>query len=306
MERFHGKIAAASDRLGSLFAEIEAAILADEAIAMRAYERSLWLAGLAVAVSLVAMAVGIYLIGRIIAGSVDRLVDGANRFAKGERDHRIDVQIPPELHRVANEFNRMIGHIEESESALAELARRDPLTQLLNRRAFEEELGQMLALNRRTGEEGAILTLDIDHFKKINDTYGHTAGDDVLREMAQCMQSHLRPYDNLYRIGGEEFAVLLPGVDAQEALEMAERLRVSIDSRKIKVGEHRIDATVSVGVASTLGSVEPKHLLEAADAALYHAKANGRNQVVAISETGFRVRATEDENVRLLSERLKS
>ncbi len=286
MERFHGAITASSDKLGSSYELIAGKIQEDHDIAVRAYEKSQWLAAIAAAASLIAILGGIFLIGRVMAASVDRLVDGAERFAEGDRDHRIEVRVPPELRRVAEEFNRMIARIHDSESALAELARRDGLTRLLNRRAFDEALAEMYARMRRTSEEGALLTMDIDFFKRINDTYGHSAGDDVLRAFAKLVTADLRPFDQAFRVGGEEFSVLLPGVSMVVACDMAERLREAVAAHPIAAHGEEIPVTVSIGVAKVSEAVNPNELVDAADAALYRAKTTGRNRVVSIDEFG--------------------
>jgi diguanylate cyclase (GGDEF)-like protein len=229
------------------------------------------------------------LIGRVIAGSVERLVSGAELFASGDREHRIDVQVPPELHRVAAEFNRMIERIHASEDILADLARRDSLTLLLNRRAFDEELLAMFARQQRFGERFTLLVLDLDHFKQINDKYGHDGGDEVLRSTGRVLSDQLRPFDRLFRIGGEEFAALLPGTDGANAGLAAERFRQTIAAHAVPVGNGVIAVTVSVGVASAWAGAGPETLFKAADAALYRAKAAGRNQVVVSSEESRQV-----------------
>jgi diguanylate cyclase (GGDEF)-like protein len=280
MDGFHGLIASTVDKLGVVYSGIESDVRADHDEAMLSFKRSEWMVGVAAIVSLFAIFIGAITIGRITAGSVDRLVDGAERFASGDRDHRIEIQVPPEFHRVAVEFNRMIGRIHESEDALAKLARRDGLTQMLNRRAFDEELVEMYARHGRFGEKFALLILDLDHFKRINDTYGHSAGDDVLRAASKVMASELRSIDHVYRIGGEEFAAILPGADIAAARMTAERLREAIACRAVVINSKEIFATVSIGVATIAACPEPGIMLETADAALYRAKTEGRNRVV--------------------------
>jgi diguanylate cyclase (GGDEF)-like protein len=281
MQRFHGLMASAVDRLSAVSADLEIDLNQDHDEALLFYERSEWLAGGAAAASLLAMIAAVITVGRVVSGSVDRLVAGAERFAAGDRDHRIDVQVPPELHSVAEEFNRMIVRIHESEAVLADLARRDGLTKLPNRRAFDDSLTEMFARMARLGEQGSLLMIDIDHFKRINDTRGHAAGDDVLRAVAQTMASDVRLVDHVFRVGGEEFAVILSGADAAAALTTAERLRRAIAAERIAVkgGEIEIAVTVSVGVATAAAGSEPAALVEAADATLYRAKTEGRDRV---------------------------
>jgi len=169
----------------------------------------------------------------------------------------------------------------EDLSALADLARRDALTGLANRRAFEEALQREVARARRTGAALAVVALDIDHFKRVNDTHGHAAGDLVLAEVAARAQRALRAEDLLARIGGEELAALLPGATLAAAAEVAERIRHAVGDRGIPVAATAIDVTVSLGCAALLADErEGAALLARADARLYDAKRAGRNRVV--------------------------
>ncbi|SEI45736.1 sensor domain-containing diguanylate cyclase [Achromobacter sp. NFACC18-2] len=150
----------------------------------------------------------------------------------------------------------------------------DPLTGLRNRRGTQDAVELMQA--RAT--PFSVVALDIDHFKQINDTYGHNAGDEVIRDMAQIMRECSRPSDVLCRIGGEEFLILLPGVAPREAANVADRLRVHIASRELR-GASRV--TISAGVAHwTSSGPDVDETFRAADAALYAAKQQGRNRVV--------------------------
>lgn len=286
MDGFHGLVGAAEDKLGTVYHNLATDLRADHDTALRDVDRSKWLALVAAAISALAVLAGVIMIGRVIAGSVERLVTGAERFAAGDRDHRIDVSVPPELHRVAAEFNRMIGRIHESEDALANLARRDSLTLLLNRRAFDEELVEMFARQKRIGERFALLALDIDHFKQVNDRYGHGVGDDVLRQVSRTLGDQLRPFDKLFRTGGEEFAAILPGCDSTAGQKAAERLRQAIEAQPIVTGDTRIVATVSIGVSEAGQGMQPEQLIRAVDAALYRAKAAGRNRIAMAVDGG--------------------
>jgi diguanylate cyclase (GGDEF)-like protein len=285
MDSFSSLIVSAVGKLGAVYDDLEATLRADHDSALRFLERSEWLAAIGAVVSVLAILLGVSMVGRIMSGSVERLVDGAQRFAAGDRDHRIEIRVPPELHQVAQEFNRMIGRIHDSEDALADLAHRDSLTRLLNRRAFDEALVEVFARQKRLGERFALLMLDLDYFKRVNDTYGHSVGDDVLRAASQAIASEVRPFDRVFRIGGEEFAAILGGVDSQAARTAAERLRASVAAHPVAIeGGTAIHTTVSVGVAMGETTNDPSTLLQAADAALYRAKAEGRNRVVVSGE----------------------
>ncbi|CAL9559195.1 hypothetical protein SUDANB121_04615 [Nocardiopsis dassonvillei] len=159
-------------------------------------------------------------------------------------------------------------------------ARTDPKTGLLNAPTWEQEASIEIARSRAARNRSAILIVDIDHFKRVNDTHGHLFGDQVLMGVATTISHHLRQSDLLGRFGGEEFVVLLPGADVAEAWQAAERLRVEVGCMEIAVDKVQVTVTVSIGLA-----VVGEHgndlveLLTAADLALYRAKETGRNRV---------------------------
>lgn len=160
------------------------------------------------------------------------------------------------------------------------LATHDPLSGLLNRHAFHEQAGAALARLAAAAQPAALLMLDLDHFKRINDEYGHAAGDTVLARFATQAASSLREVDLMGRLGGEEFAILLPGCGLAEAQAVAERLRAAFAAVQIDLDEGRaLRATVSIGVAMQQRRLALDPLLAAADRALYAAKTAGRNRV---------------------------
>jgi diguanylate cyclase (GGDEF)-like protein len=163
-------------------------------------------------------------------------------------------------------------------------ARTDPLTGLANRRHFEEQLRRVLAETDRFGGCCSLIVLDIDHFKQVNDRYGHEGGDAVLRHVAQLMGDAIRTVDVCTRYGGEEIAVLLPQTTGEAALEVAERLRLTLAERPASHAHKALPITASFGVASYPSPVPyGDWLFPAADKALYDAKAAGRNCVRMIS-----------------------
>lgn len=175
---------------------------------------------------------------------------------------------------------RVENELDESREALRQLARKDALTGLANRRAFFDDAGIEMARARRYRQPVAMLMIDIDHFKEINDRHGHAAGDRLLASVAHCLQRELRVGDFLARIGGEEFAALLVQTHGAEALRTAERLRAAVESQRAEAGEQAPSTTVSIGVAvSADGSRELEDLLRGADDALYRSKHAGRNRV---------------------------
>jgi diguanylate cyclase (GGDEF)-like protein/PAS domain S-box-containing protein len=173
------------------------------------------------------------------------------------------------------------------EEALRDMASKDPLTGIYNRRSFMEMARQQLARSHRFKEPMSVVVLDVDHFKKINDTYGHATGDDALRMVAGACSSILREYDILGRLGGEEFVVVLPGATPDESRVVAERLRRHIARMPINGPDGRFHMTASMGIAG----VEPagdtlEKAIHRSDLALYRAKREGRNRVV-VFEAGM-------------------
>lgn len=167
------------------------------------------------------------------------------------------------------------------EEALRDMASRDPLTGIYNRRSFMDLGRQQLARAHRFCEPLAVLVLDVDHFKRINDTYGHAVGDDALRMVAGACQSILREYDVLGRLGGEEFVVVLPGATADESRVVAERVRRHIARMPIVATGDSFRLTCSIGIAGVDGATDTlEKAIHRADLALYRAKHEGRNRVI--------------------------
>jgi diguanylate cyclase (GGDEF)-like protein len=172
-------------------------------------------------------------------------------------------------------------------SEIEKMATTDGLTGLLNHRLFQEKLtGEFKRLNRLSGPLSLLLA-DIDHFKKVNDTYGHPAGDLVLKGVSGVIRETIRDIDIPARYGGEEFAVILPGTDAVGAQKIAERLRKAVMAKTFTADGKSLKVTVSIGIATSPENSESKEgLIEKADQALYYAKNNGRNKAVIWAETG--------------------
>jgi len=178
-------------------------------------------------------------------------------------------------------FKPLVHRIAQYTAELLHLATTDALTGLANRRSFMDRAALDLENARRHRRPLCLLALDIDHFKRINDTYGHAAGDQVLVALANSLTQQLRGIDAIGRLGGEEFAVLLPETPVASATEIAERLRETIGCLQIKSGDKVIAITASLGVAQAPeGASTIADTLAAADAALYRAKAAGRNRVI--------------------------
>jgi len=210
-------------------------------------------------------------------------LNGANDFLNKPVD-------PLELQariRVHHRLTRTIRELEESRKALAELATTDALTQLKNRRLFYAQAEQNLADCRRNERDMSLLVLDIDHFKKVNDTHGHHAGDEVLIRIARLLTRMVRAVDTVARFGGEEFAVLMPETNKLGAAVLAERIRSAIEKEVIVIEGHTIPVTASLGIA-TLAAEQVEsidQMLSIADRRLYLAKNSGRNRI-CVSDDG--------------------
>ena len=211
-----------------------------------------------------------YLIMLTGASSEQAKLEG---FACGADDYVTKPAPIPELLARVRAGLRIV----ELQKQLLELSHTDPLTSLRNRRAFDERLGEAFEHARRYARPLSLAIVDVDHFKTINDTRGHDIGDSVLRAVAKTIGSRTRQTDFAARVGGEEFAILLPETALFEALQFGEKLRASIAAEPI--ADQRV--TVSMGIASFPHSSVPgtAELFRAADQALYRAKVNGRNRV---------------------------
>lgn len=165
-----------------------------------------------------------------------------------------------------------------------EMAVTDALTGLHNRRYMTSQLQALIARANHGGETVAVLLVDIDHFKGVNDLFGHDAGDEVLREFGVRLATNVRAVDLPCRMGGEEFVVVMPGTRLEDAQRIAERIRINVEVTPFRIlgGQESLPVTVSIGVAATRGSDEtPESLLKRADDGVYEAKSSGRNRVIA-------------------------
>jgi two-component system cell cycle response regulator len=192
-----------------------------------------------------------------------------------------------------------VAYLQSIVDGLCDLSLTDPLTGLGNRRNFKRILNREIDVVARSGEPALLLMLDIDHFKKVNDTYGHQAGDRVLQAVATCLGSCVRPMDSVARYGGEEFGVILPSCQSSFGRLVAERIRESVQALSINVGPLvNIEVTVSVGGAYALEWVRSTTDLwtERADQQLYLAKSQGRNRV-CIEEQPMIAVSAEEKNL---------
>ncbi|MBI3574326.1 MAG: sensor domain-containing diguanylate cyclase [Gammaproteobacteria bacterium] len=246
-----------------------------------AKRRFLQILAIVVAGALVGVVTGGVWLVRSVLLPLHELAQGVEHFVHDDLGYRLPRRRHDELGRLAEEFNSMANHLQVQQQRLQELSQRDGLTGLYNRREFDRRLGDELQRARRYDRSFAILMLDIDHFKLVNDHYGHQAGDEVLQTVADLILLNVRPVDSVCRYGGEELAVILPETGEDGAAMVAERIRDTVAGAGIaSPAGDTIHVTISIGVAgfpqAAAGAVE---LVGAADAALYAAKRDGRNRV---------------------------
>lgn len=187
------------------------------------------------------------------------------------------------FHVYGNRSISYFARMRESNRQLHHMATHDTLTGVMNARAYYAACDQMIHLAKRNNTPYAVLFVDLDHFKRINDTLGHAAGDVVLKSVAQTLAAKIRQSDAVGRIGGEEFSVFLPNTDLAGALKLAEAIRLAIENLMPLIGGEAIKITASIGVARNQHSDQTMlEIQQQADQAMYEAKAQGRNRVSAV------------------------
>jgi len=220
-----------------------------------------------------------YLILLTSKGSKENIISGMEAGAddyvvKPFDQHELRVRI-----RAGQRIVQLQSELLAAKQDLLLQSRTDPLTGVLNRRAILSQIEIELSRAQREGKNLSLSMLDIDHFKKINDTYGHMVGDDVLREVVRRISAVIRKYDSLGRFGGEEFLIVLPGAEGAEAYAIGEKIRSVIGETAFFVDGSKIRVTASQGVVTGDGNANVDDLMAMADKAMYQAKDNGRNRV---------------------------
>ena len=223
----------------------------------------------------------VYIVMVTIRGETNSIVRG---LETGADDYLAKPFDPAELRvrlRAGRRLLELQERLIEAREALKHRATRDWLTGLSNRSEILEILEQEIARARRGGEPFTVLMADLDRFKSVNDTYGHMAGDSVLREVAKRFSLSVRPYDKVARYGGEEFLFILPSCKGDKGMRLGERVRASIETKPIDTPSGFIGITLSIGVASSedIAAQTTDAIISATDAALYRAKDAGRNRV---------------------------
>ncbi|UCH48440.1 MAG: diguanylate cyclase [Betaproteobacteria bacterium] len=215
-------------------------------------------------------------------GKLSKVIDELINGAQGMRHSVTELQTTVEVQSQEVESLKR-----ELQQAISE-AMTDPLTGLKNRRAFDRVFSSMIEDSAGAKNGHALLMLDVDHFKKVNDTYGHVFGDKALRSIAHVLQTTVKGGDPVARFGGEEFAVLLPDTAVEGAKVVAEKIREAVENGRIRGTSKTEDVgkiTISIGVAAYKQGDTPEGLIERADQALYQSKSNGRNRVTVAEST---------------------
>ncbi len=212
---------------------------------------------------------------------LELLIEGIKKITAGDLSFTIKNVSNDEIGVVVDAFNHMTQKRKHVEEALEELAIRDGLTGLYNHKFFYTSLEKEIARDDRYHNTVSLLLIDIDHFKNVNDTYGHRAGDTILRELSQRLMTRARSTDYVCRYGGEEIAVILIETNITQAQAIAEELRILIEKEPFLIEDERyVSITVSIGVSAySKDAKDASMMVSNADNALYRAKENGRNQV---------------------------
>jgi diguanylate cyclase (GGDEF)-like protein len=197
----------------------------------------------------------------------------------------IELEAKSRMIELTMQMHVQTAQVAEENSELKDLVFVDPLTKLGNRRQYDRIATAELNRCIRSKNPFGLMVIDIDHFKRVNDTYGHAVGDAILAGVARRLELSVRNYDFVFRFGGEEFVVILPESNSRICQGVAERLRLAMESKNFLVDEHDIHVTISIGVAAfdPGNGVDIETLFESADQALYAAKKNGRNQYLIAS-----------------------
>ncbi|MEN8211824.1 MAG: diguanylate cyclase [Thermodesulfobacteriota bacterium] len=239
-----------------------------------------------VALLLTIVGIAAFFVSYSILSPLKLLTNGAMRVAKGDFNVKLPVKKQDELGLAISIFNDMVEKVYKYNAQLEKLSTADSLTGLFNRRHLMDVLDMHIKRYNRNQVSFSILMADLDFFKKINDHYGHIAGDAVLVEIGKIFSTILRSIDAAGRYGGEEFLIILDNTRERQAEQTAERIRKAVEQSEIIMDEKRIKVTVSIGVATIdhIKDTKDNNLINRADKALYQAKQNGRN-CVALSTT---------------------
>ncbi|MAY01219.1 MAG: hypothetical protein CMI08_18830 [Oceanospirillaceae bacterium] len=218
-------------------------------------------------------------LGTSVRDHLTMILQAMEKYQQDEEER--EQKLEAKLKLLQERLNEMEAEVKESRLAIEEQKRKathDPLTGLPNRDAYQGRLEEELVRRHRYGGNLALIVADVDHFKKINDNYGHLAGDRVLTLIARTLRKHLRDIDFIARFGGEEFVILMPETNGADAWTAAEKLRTKIEQSPFNFRKERVPVTMSFGISEFRALESPDVVFERADKALYKAKESGRNQ----------------------------
>lgn len=247
----------------------------------RAIKQKAYLVNLLISVFGIGIAIATaMLLARSVILPVHVLKFGAGQIGNGNLSYRVTVTTPDELGQLAATFNDMAEKLEKSRQELIYLSTHDPLTGLFNRNEFHRRLQEEIEHSKRYGHSIALLIMDVDYFKSVNDTYGHQTGDELLKQVTKIILGQVRVVDHIARYGGEEFIIIVRS-SVSGTLKLAERIREAVAAAAFTTESgQEIKTTVSIGIAFMPEDAQTEqHLVSAADKALYEAKSNGRNRV---------------------------
>jgi diguanylate cyclase (GGDEF)-like protein len=235
-----------------------------------------------IAILLTVTGIAAFFLSYSILSPLKRLIKGAGQVADGDLNVKLPVKNKDELGFTISVFNDMVVRLRNNHDELEMLATVDSLTGLTNRKHLMDTLALHMKRYARHRAPFSILMADLDHFKQVNDNYGHLAGDAVLRKVGKIFNETLRSIDTAGRYGGEEFLIILDNTGEQEAEQTAERIRKAVEESRITRDGKTIQVTISIGVATIcdMVSMDDGQLIGIADKALYEAKQQGRNRIV--------------------------
>jgi diguanylate cyclase (GGDEF)-like protein/putative nucleotidyltransferase with HDIG domain len=231
------------------------------------------------------------ILGRTVLSPLGRMQEAARKIGRGATDTRLNWRRSDEIGLLAADFDRMAEELQAVHGHLEVMALKDPLSGLLNHRAFKERLTQELRRAEREGYSVAVVAIDVDHFKEVNDRWGHVAGDNALKVLGTAIRSQLRPSDICGRVGGDEFMLGIVRSDVENAQSVVDRLREKIADTEFGPAGQTI--TISAGISEfPRHSLSREELMHLADGAMYWAKSSGRNRsYIYSSETDFELAA---------------
>jgi diguanylate cyclase (GGDEF)-like protein len=267
-----------SRSLSDMGSEMRTEVNANLAEAERARDSAVNMIGAVMLVGLAAVAGISVVLARSIRRPIKELNKGVDEFSRGNLDHRVPIYRRDELGLVVEMFNRMAAAVQGGQEELAHQAFHDPLTDLPNRDLFKDRVGHALARQARDRKPLAVMFVDLDDFKTVNDSLGHAAGDQLLSWMAERLRQSVRPSDTVARLGGDEFAVLVEEMRGQrDAILVADRI-IDALTEPLAIEGKEIFVHASVGIAMTYGGIEMNELLKNADVAMYAAKRSGKGR----------------------------